>query len=77
MMAQPNTARLQVSNQSGISVVSGQIKGDKFIPVDSSMFHPLTQSQRVNKQDNCKLFRLIKRIFSLTAKNALCTISVF
>lgn len=37
MLAQTNTARLQVSNQSDISFVLGQIKGDKLIPVDSSV----------------------------------------
>lgn len=44
MVAQPNTVRLQVSNQPGNSVVLGQIKGDKFIPLDSSLFQPVTSS---------------------------------
>lgn len=64
MVAQPNSVRLQISNHPGNTVVLGQVKGDKFIPVDSSMvqpvtssspaesgtqnIHPVTQSQRAN-----------------------------
>ena len=66
MVAQPNTVQLQVSNQPAIPVVLGQVKGDKFIPVDSSLVQPVTsnspaesgtqnilpvsQSQRVNNE---------------------------
>ena len=44
LVAQPNTLQLQVSNQPGNPVVLGQVKGDKFIPVDSSMVQPVTSS---------------------------------
>ena len=44
LMAQPYTLQLQVSGQPEIPVILGQVKGDKFIPVDSSMVHLVTFS---------------------------------
>jgi peroxiredoxin len=64
LTSQTYTVRIEIANQPEIPVILGLIKGDKFIPVDSSIvqsvtsispaesgtqnIHPLTQSHRVN-----------------------------
>jgi hypothetical protein len=57
MVAQPNTVQLQVSNQPAIPVVLGRVKGDKFIPVDSSMVQPVTIGSPAElKPQTCPVF---------------------